>query len=300
MDPPSYVPQSQNYKVKDEESAIKHEHYEGLFHPSDKYRKFDEKYNLINNGELHLPVKTEKYTTFTHPTNGKQDVNPNMIQELYTGNELLDILEISNNTANSTPAPPPSNFACEFCSKRFCKKQQLENHLKIHKNIRNFACDYCPKRFIHKQQMQNHVKTHTGEKNFRCEYCSKQFIHKQQLENHIKTHTGEKNFECETCNKKFTLKQQLQNHIKIHLGIKPFGCDLCDRRFTLKQQLNNHTKTHLGLKEFSCFECSKAFATKQQRAAHMKIHEKRKLQVLDSSHLIKPDKHPYEEQNQTA
>lgn len=301
MDSSNYIPQSQNYnKVKDEGSSIKHEHYEAIYHLNDKYKKYDEKYNLINNGQLHLPVKTEKYAPYDSiNVNNKNGTNSNMIQELYEGNELLDILEISNNTTNNTTTPAVTSFLCEFCNKRFFKKQQLENHTKIHKNIRNFSCDFCTKRFIHKQQMQNHMKTHTGEKNFHCNYCSKQFIHKQQLENHIKTHTGEKNFECETCNKKFTLKQQLQNHLKIHLGIKPFSCELCDRRFTLKQQLNNHTKTHLGLKEFSCFDCTKAFATKQQRAAHIKIHEKRKLQGIDSNQL-KPNKNLYKEENQTA
>lgn len=206
----------------------------------------------------------------------KQDINlsATIIQEFCEGPELLDVLHMtSNNVANNVGA----NFLCEFCNKSFFKKQQLENHLLIHKNIKNFICDFCSKRFVHKQQLQSHVKTHTGEKNFACDHCSKKFIHKQQLDNHLKTHTGEKNFQCETCNKKFTLKQQLKNHVNIHLGVKPFACEFCDKRFTLKQQLNNHTKIHLGLREFSCLVCSKSFTTKQQLLAHCKIHEKDKI-----------------------
>lgn len=163
-------------------------------------------------------------------------------------------------------------FQCIFCWKQFFKKQQLQNHLKIHMGVRNYECSLCLKRFVHKQQLENHFKIHTGEKNFACNVCSKRFTHKQQMQNHLKIHTGLKEHECNLCPKRFTLKQQLQNHLKVHAGIKQHACEFCPKTFTLKQQLHNHLKIHLGVKDFLCSSCEKQFRTKQQLERHMVVH----------------------------
>lgn len=163
-------------------------------------------------------------------------------------------------------------FQCVFCWKQFFKKQQLQNHLKIHMGVRNYECTVCLKRFVHKQQLENHFKIHTGEKNFACSVCSKRFTHKQQMQNHFKIHTGLKEHECNQCPKRFTLKQQLQNHLKVHAGLKQHSCEFCPKSFTLKQQLHNHLKIHLGVKDFLCSACEKQFRTKQQLERHMVVH----------------------------
>lgn len=62
-------------------------------------------------------------------------------------------------------------FLCKYCPKRFAKKQNLENHARIHTKERPFSCPLCHKAFARRCTLTRHLRTHLGVKPFPCPYC---------------------------------------------------------------------------------------------------------------------------------
>lgn len=58
-------------------------------------------------------------------------------------------------------------FACNACDKRFLKRSNLIDHLKIHANLKSFQCDFCSKSFIQYGNLKAHLRSHTKEKPFK-------------------------------------------------------------------------------------------------------------------------------------
>jgi uncharacterized Zn-finger protein len=49
-------------------------------------------------------------------------------------------------------------YPCLTCNKEFKKKHLLMEHQYEHTTIMHFACNYCDKRYIKKQQLNGHIK----------------------------------------------------------------------------------------------------------------------------------------------
>lgn len=50
----------------------------------------------------------------------------------------------------------PSYFSCQFCSKVFCKKNQLLRHHRTHSGERPFNCKVCGKSFTRVDALKRH------------------------------------------------------------------------------------------------------------------------------------------------
>ncbi|TKS89274.1 Zinc finger protein 235 [Collichthys lucidus] len=59
---------------------------------------------------------------------------------------------------------------------------------------RPFSCSRCEKRFRRKKNLQEHLRIHTGEKPYGCSVCMKYFSCSGSLRKHLRIHTGEKPF----------------------------------------------------------------------------------------------------------
>lgn len=59
---------------------------------------------------------------------------------------------------------PSRKHACNVCNKRFQKRSNLIDHLRLHANVKIYSCDYCEKSFVQAGNYKAHLRTHTKEK----------------------------------------------------------------------------------------------------------------------------------------
>ncbi|KAG8004786.1 hypothetical protein GBF38_010574 [Nibea albiflora] len=136
---------------------------------------------------------------------------------------------------------------CSSNASDFCKRQtEIDKSSFKDKNDaeRPFSCSQCEKRFLRKKNLQEHLRIHTGEKPYGCSVCMKYFSCSGSLRKHLRIHTGEKPFSCSVCGNRFTESGHLKVHMRTHTGEKPFSCSVCGKSFTWRQSFNNHMKYH--------------------------------------------------------
>ncbi len=76
----------------------------------------------------------------------------------------------------------------------------------VHSGLKEFSCDFCSKCFLWKSELEKHVRTHTGEKPFSCSVCHKSFSQRSSLNVQMKIHSESKEFSCNVCSKCFSRK----------------------------------------------------------------------------------------------
>ena len=83
---------------------------------------------------------------------------------------------------------------CPTCGKKCSNKYYLKRHLMKHTGERPHKCDWenCGKGFFDSQTLQNHRKIHLDIKEFQCSLCSKAFRQRSALVIHMKRHNGVK------------------------------------------------------------------------------------------------------------
>jgi hypothetical protein len=74
---------------------------------------------------------------------------------------------------------------CEICGKSV---KSMKDHLKMHREEKNHACQFCDKKFVRRDALRMHTYTHTGEKPYVCHICDKGFNQRTPLKRHIELH----------------------------------------------------------------------------------------------------------------
>jgi len=134
--------------------------------------------------------------------------------------------------------------ACNVCSKKFQKRSNLIDHLRLHANVKVYSCEFCERSFVQSGNYKAHLRVHTKEKPYACGDCGKSYSQSSSLKIHQRSHTQEKNYICMTCDKGFTNASDLAKHKLIHDPVKKFRCDECKRGFTQKVHFRKHCEKH--------------------------------------------------------
>ncbi len=82
--------------------------------------------------------------------------------------EQLDVIKIrkieSGKCEEENFNDPTRKHVCNVCNKRFQKRSNLIDHLRLHANVKIFACNFCEKSFVQAGNYKAHLRTHTKEK----------------------------------------------------------------------------------------------------------------------------------------
>ncbi|CAH1181898.1 unnamed protein product [Phyllotreta striolata] len=171
-------------------------------------------------------------------THKKDDTNTNDLCNLLSNSDA------SQNTGNRLTSHREKTHLCSKCGKKFSTKSLLNQHQKLHSDIKPHQCNVCNKSFSLKNSLIKHHHIHGGEKLHACVVCNKRFSQKGHLTYHMRTHSGEKPYSCTYCQKAFSHSGSYKVHIRIHTGDRPYTCDLCKKGFYDSSSMKKHRKIH--------------------------------------------------------
>lgn len=156
-----------------------------------------------------------------------------------------DVSKQQSTTKAKKPAIITQRHECQVCHKKFQRKSNLVDHLRLHANVKLFSCNYCDASFVQAGNLKSHIRTHTMEKPFTCSDCGKGFSQSSALKTHMRSHTNTRDYICEVCNKGFTNKSDMTKHKITHSDVRFYHCVRCTGRyFSQKVHLKKHIKSH--------------------------------------------------------
>lgn len=135
------------------------------------------------------------------------------------------------------------SIECELCGHVVRKKCDLEAHMnRYHLKIKPYVCHVCSKDFCGKIRLKEHMSTHTTDNSCFCPVCGKKFANRVCLKMHFRMHTGETPYACDICGQKFRSSSMMKTHrLKKHLH-KTVSCPLCDYMFFMVRDMRHHFK----------------------------------------------------------
>lgn len=133
---------------------------------------------------------------------------------------------------------------CNVCKKKFLRRSNLIDHLRLHAKVKLFQCTECDKSFVQAGNLKSHMRTHTKERPFVCQICERSYNQSSALKVHYRTHTNERNYCCDRCPKAFTNSSDLRKHERVHNPELMLKCEMCPKLFAQRGNLKNHMLSH--------------------------------------------------------
>lgn len=156
------------------------------------------------------------------------------------------------------------HFKCDVCVRSFYTRQQLQNHMLTHSDMKQFQCDMCGLRFICKATLERHIYTHKLKGKHKCLFCEESYIRLSHLNHHVRQdHLNDTRTNCTACGK-LLYKSQLKKHMALrHSDLRTFTCSVCSLECESKLALVMHMSSHPNLKpeekKHECRACGKMF-----------------------------------------
>ena len=209
---------------------------------------------------------------------GKSEKRINSLQCNFCGKKYARKQQLQRHEKTHTDERP---YQCQECGSAFREKYDLKRHMKIHSDEKPYKCTMCDKAFVVKRYLGYHVyNVHTersqitkdNEKRHQCTMCDKKFRKTSHLSSHMISHTGEKNFLCTTCGKAFKHKAGLRIHLLTHTDEIPYQCTRCNKTFRYQSTLKKHTDSQCDKKTFLCTTCGRSFASERYFKEHSLSH----------------------------
>ena len=164
---------------------------------------------------------------------------------------------INQFTKNTKNLPVCYSCKADDCTLLFDKKEDCDNHIKVHKNLIKCNFQNCNKQFIEPVNLKKHYKHHfPSKKMYFCSFpgCHKSFTASYNLTIHYRIHKGDKPYECEKCGKKFFDRANYKYHTSvkhIQINVKDRTCQhrgCFHKSKTIKQKLMHHDKLEIECK----------------------------------------------------
>ncbi|XP_054709086.1 zinc finger protein 22-like [Uloborus diversus] len=132
-------------------------------------------------------------------------------------------MDVPSNITAAVPPPPPnatskSSHVCDTCGKVFSQKKNLNQHLKIHMDVKPFSCDECGKGFTRMTNLTRHKMSHAPASVsgiLKCKDCSMTFTRQDNLRRHERAAHGEAIHKCPLCDRAFQQKSNLMQHVRV-------------------------------------------------------------------------------------
>ena len=143
------------------------------------------------------------------------------------------------------------------------------------KRSKSYSCYWCSEKFPKHKDLNQHIIDKHPAQGFHCRFCGKNFHSYSGCYKHMMVHLGFK-YQCSTCEQVFRYPYKLQDHQKVHTNLGKFFCkeENCkDRSYTTKKALQQHQQVHSD-NVFTCDVCQKEFKTKGYLQQHLRIHDK--------------------------
>ncbi|GFR58226.1 zinc finger protein 2 homolog [Elysia marginata] len=159
------------------------------------------------------------------------------------------------------------------CDKMYSHKDELESHLKMHKQRRRRQCPICGAMVV---RLVSHLRSHKSidempdSELFMCDQCPMKFKTNTLLKEHMRRHGNEK-IKCHLCPKSFPTRAGLSRHlINVHSSLMRHQCEICGKQCKQKANLRVHMRIHSDTKMFPCNFCDQAFNYKASLQGHIR------------------------------
>uniref|UniRef100_A0AAG5DGX3 C2H2-type domain-containing protein n=1 Tax=Anopheles atroparvus TaxID=41427 RepID=A0AAG5DGX3_ANOAO len=169
---------------------------------------------------------------------------------------------------------------CSTCGKYI---RNIEEHRRMHLNIRLQHCPYCEKSFVHRSNFYTHLNIHTRKRTYKCTLCSSEFNSPHGLKQHQARHSDTKH-ECLECGKQFVRMSYLRiHHQRVHEPRIRHTCLICDKQFLDLAHVAKHMEVHNNEDLLECGICRRAYKARKNLLRHMRVAHPECVELSDPS-----------------
>lgn len=118
-------------------------------------------------------IKEEDYTEVLTADSGNDAVSflTGILKKKETKKKVVEVKKVKKAPQPDTSIDDSTRkHVCNVCQKRFQKRSNLIDHLRLHANVKVFACDYCDKSFVQAGNFKAHLRTHTKGKKWKFKH----------------------------------------------------------------------------------------------------------------------------------
>ncbi|XP_014368415.2 zinc finger protein 729 [Papilio machaon] len=176
----------------------------------------------------------------------------------------------------------PTHYVCDYCSRTFTRKYNLQTHIENYHMNSSCYCEICDQRFGSPAGLQLHLSrghNRFGQAFPECDICGRIFTRKQNITSHMITvhlQSGRPDIRCHLCEKTFTTERNLKRHKnQLHNPNAEYPiCDMCKKVFKSKSALITHivsTHQHVDKDSLKCQLCSKVYTNNRNLKRHVEM-----------------------------